>query len=307
MMHEVGHLFGCPHQASGVMLRDYPRLHRSITAIEPHKAKKEVGEGLCHWHILDLLRFAGHPSFKLPEDDAIRGEMTAMPCPAGLYIEAQDGLRVIEIYGSGEFPVGHMMFEHSRDNKQAGTQQMVLTEAALRQHVNLNDGKVKVQTISRTNQTVTIDDLAAALRTDDVAGVGQVFRSNSFGFYPGHDEQVMLTFSPTKVIVWAGACLDGIEFQSANPDSSQLLGKRGGAPHPFELQRDEHIIGFIVRSGAWVDGLALLTNQRELPMCGNAQGGSPHTLRAPPGMRCCGVFGKVEGWMTQFGMCYTAT
>jgi hypothetical protein len=45
-MHEVGHLFGCPHQESGVMLRDYTVLNRSFTIREPYSTRTKSKGGL---------------------------------------------------------------------------------------------------------------------------------------------------------------------------------------------------------------------------------------------------------------------
>jgi hypothetical protein len=68
MMHEVGHLFGCPHQRSGVMMRDYIRLNRSFSVIEPPGLPALNGDE-CSWHRLDLLRFRSHPCYALPSDE----------------------------------------------------------------------------------------------------------------------------------------------------------------------------------------------------------------------------------------------
>ncbi|CAF1515620.1 unnamed protein product, partial [Rotaria sordida] len=67
MMHEVGHLFGCPHQRSGVMMRDYIRLNRSFCVTEP-PGPPALNRAECSWHRLDLLRFRAHPCFALPND-----------------------------------------------------------------------------------------------------------------------------------------------------------------------------------------------------------------------------------------------
>jgi hypothetical protein len=71
-MHETGHLFGLPHQESGVMLRDYVTLNRSFTTKEPFSTRTKSKGGLvlakdeCTWHRLDCLRFRAHPSFAIP-------------------------------------------------------------------------------------------------------------------------------------------------------------------------------------------------------------------------------------------------
>lgn len=78
-LHETGHLLGCPHQESGVMLRDYVRLNRTFLCREPYSTRtKQQGQRLCMpsdecgWHRLDTLRFRHHPCFQLPTDQAVR-------------------------------------------------------------------------------------------------------------------------------------------------------------------------------------------------------------------------------------------
>jgi hypothetical protein len=60
-------LFDCPHQRSGVMMRNYIRLNRSFSVIEPHGPLALNGDE-CAWHRLDLLRFRAHPCYSLPTD-----------------------------------------------------------------------------------------------------------------------------------------------------------------------------------------------------------------------------------------------
>jgi len=60
-LHEVGHLFGAPHQESGIMLRDYVTFNRTFTTREPYSTRTKSKGGLvlmkdeCTWHRLDVL------------------------------------------------------------------------------------------------------------------------------------------------------------------------------------------------------------------------------------------------------------
>lgn len=45
-LHETGHLFGCPHQESGVMLRDYVTLNRSFLTRESFSTRTKSKGGL---------------------------------------------------------------------------------------------------------------------------------------------------------------------------------------------------------------------------------------------------------------------
>lgn len=75
-LHEIGHSLGCPHEESGVMLRDYTTLNRSFVTREAfsirtnsYGAKSPIyPKEECTWHRLDLVRFLYHPSFTLPQD-----------------------------------------------------------------------------------------------------------------------------------------------------------------------------------------------------------------------------------------------
>ncbi|CDO95511.1 unnamed protein product [Kluyveromyces dobzhanskii CBS 2104] len=75
-MHEIGHLLGCPHQESGVMLRDYMTMNRSFLTKEAYCLRTNsygaqppiYPKYECTWHRLDILRFLYHPSFSLPQD-----------------------------------------------------------------------------------------------------------------------------------------------------------------------------------------------------------------------------------------------
>lgn len=79
-MHEIGHLFGSPHQTDGVMLRDYVwwnRLFmtREAESLREQSKSKVIGPNgswprYCHWNIRDLIRYLYHDSFSIPVDQA---------------------------------------------------------------------------------------------------------------------------------------------------------------------------------------------------------------------------------------------
>lgn len=77
-MHEIGHLFGCPHQVDGVMLRDYVWWNRSFMTREVECLRRKTSGAsvaangtwpkVCHWNRLDIIRFLHHDSFSIPVD-----------------------------------------------------------------------------------------------------------------------------------------------------------------------------------------------------------------------------------------------
>jgi len=112
----------------------------------------------------------------------------------------------------------------------------------------------------------------------------------------------------TQIRVYHGNSLDGIEFVYED-STSQLFGKRGGTPGGSEFnldtRRGEVITGFYVRSGFWIDGIAIMTSLgRKSPVYGQ-QSGSGHTLIPPIGYSIAGVTGSCAAWVDGFGIIIT--
>ena len=112
-LHEVGHLFGCPHQEDGVMLRDYVRLNRTFLIREPYSTRTKT-QGLklcrqedeCSWHRLDVLRFRHHPCFRLPGDETTTAQDDSIQYfPVGngrIICSSSSGISFLEIHVDGE-------------------------------------------------------------------------------------------------------------------------------------------------------------------------------------------------------------
>lgn len=126
-MHEIGHLLTCPHQVSGVMLRDYIWWNRGFmtrefeclrtgtryAVINPNGTWPKV----CNWNILDKIRFLFHGCYALPIDDNDRsfghiynttllnddsyGELNKAPTlyntPSGCLVKSEAGIFLIEV------------------------------------------------------------------------------------------------------------------------------------------------------------------------------------------------------------------
>ncbi|KAH8645649.1 putative peptidase family-domain-containing protein [Xylariales sp. PMI_506] len=331
-LHETGHLFGCPHQENGIMLRDYVRFNRSFVAREAYCTRtKEKGALVlqadeCTWHRLDCLRFRSHPCFKLPNDPLLNPDesVQAWPVEDGkVAVTAPTGVSYLELYSGGD-DLCHSWIEYPAENGSI-QRNIMLTEKELRERLpeDKRQGKLKISVKSHGGGSLDIDDFhvlcskASSLKLSD--GIGPLaktaYRGNKLGFsqMEGSEPQEFIFTSAkeknrvlSRVVIYHGQAVDGLEF-FYDDDSSQLFGKRGGKPggdsFEIDIRRGEYITGFFVRSGVWIDGIQVLTSLgRKSPVYGNAHGGSPHTLLPPRGYTLCGVSGSCGPWVDGFSL-----
>jgi hypothetical protein len=74
------------------------------------------------------------------------------------------------------------------------------------------------------------------------------------------------------------------------------------------MEDDECIRGFGVRSGAWIDALQIITDEKRSEWFGNVKGGTEHELMIPTeGYRFCGFYGEVQDWVMQIGLQYCSS
>jgi Putative peptidase family len=185
-MHEVGHLFSCPHQESGVMLRDYVRLNRTFLVREPYATRTQQ-QGLrvcriedeCAWHRLDLLRFRFHPCFRGPndllphtQDDGIQ----FYPLGNGkVTLSAPTGITFIEIYpeGGDEFCRTWLEYAGSDPRNVGMPSKVTLSEADLRSRLPAKKGRgtLKLQVFSGSSANLTIDDFCDVLSKSHVVNL----------------------------------------------------------------------------------------------------------------------------------------
>ncbi|KAL2014248.1 hypothetical protein VTN00DRAFT_1773 [Thermoascus crustaceus] len=332
-LHEVGHLFGCPHQESGIMLRDYVRFNRTFTTREPFSTRTKC-PGLrpclpsdeCGWHRLDTLRFRFHPCFRLPSDPPTSSDdsVQVWPVDGKILITAASGVAFMEIYVDGDDLCRSFIEYVNGDSGNSGIpKQVTVTESELRQRLP-SDKKIKrirLEIFSGGLGSHTVHDLSQLKPKHSLVKLpnGQAgYKGSRLGFSQmegTQSEQVILECAInqkkllTSIKVYHGYALDGLEFFYED-STSQLFGKRGGKPGGDEFvldtRRGEILLGFYVRAGLWIDGIEILTSLgRKSGVFGNAKGGSGHTLIPPRGYSIAGVSGSCGPWVDGFSLIIT--
>lgn len=181
-LHEVGHLFGCPHQESGIMLRDYVRFNRTFIVREAYSTRtKSQGLRLCRvedectWHRLDVLRFRHHPCFKLPGDDQPWSQDDGIQYyPIGngrVLCTAASGISFIEIHLDGEDVCKHWIDYTNIDPRGSGLpRQVILTDADIRAKLpeDKRKQKVRLEVFAGSSKSLSIPDLADVLSKSHV-------------------------------------------------------------------------------------------------------------------------------------------
>ncbi|KIX07619.1 uncharacterized protein Z518_02272 [Rhinocladiella mackenziei CBS 650.93] len=331
-LHEVGHLFGCPHQESGVMLRDYVRLNRTFLVREPYSTRTK-SQGLkvcrqddeCDWHRLDVLRFRHHPCFRLPSDEPFPSQDDSIQYfPVGngrIICSAPTGISFVELGTEGDDLCRQWIeFINTDQRHNSLPRQVTLVESDLRGRLPEDKKKAKLSLnifcgSSRSQKIEDVDDLLSKKNIVNLPHSRLGFKSKKLGYSQlegSKPEELILesTHLQTKLLtsvkVYHGYALDGIEF-CYEDGQSQLFGKRGGKPGGDEFflvidtRRGETILGFYVRAGLWIDGIEILTSTgRRSGVFGNATGGSGHTLMAPRGYSLAGISGSCGAWIDGF-------
>lgn len=259
-LHETGHLFGCPHQESGIMLRDYVRFNRTFLCREPYSTRtKSPGLRLClpkdecGWHRLDALRFKNHPCFRLPTDAPLNPDESLQIWPADngkVIITAPTGIAFVEIFTNGD-DICHAWIEYCNGDAQSGgpPRQIVLTESDLKarlpEDTKAKKLRIKVHSVGQGSQEV--EDFALLVKSKTSAVKLPNGQSGFKGCKLGESrqegsqpEQVILetahiqTKLLTSIKLYHGFALDGMEF-CYEDSTSQLFGNRGGSPGGSEF------------------------------------------------------------------------
>ncbi|KAK6226636.1 metallopeptidase [Colletotrichum tabaci] len=329
-LHETGHLFGCPHQENGVMLRDYLTLNRSFVTREAYCTRTKSKGGLvlqadeCGWHRLDCLRFRTHPCFRLPNDPPMNADdsVHAFPVESGnVVVMAATGIAFIELFADDD-DFCRQWIEYPIENGPV-QRQLTLNDRELRERLpeSKRKGRLRVSVKSHGGGALDIGNFKKLCSKEssfkltpgplgktayrgkalgDSAMQGAVSQEVVF------DSAVKQSLVLSRVVLYHENAVNGIEFVY-DDDSTQLFGKRGGKEggdtFEFDIRRGEYISGFYVRSGSWIEAIQILTSLgRRSPVYGNAHGGSAHTLIPPRGYTICGVAGSCGACVDGFSI-----
>ncbi|KAK6527859.1 hypothetical protein TWF281_009129 [Arthrobotrys megalospora] len=315
-LHEVGHAFGCPHQPSGIMVRDYVKLNRSFVTRESYSTRtKSPGLRLCmpkdecHWHRLDILRFRFHICFKSASDPPFifEGDNPQVYGVGGAaVVVSSTGVAWVEIYVNEALQTYYEVFPKVERNLTISVPD-ILSKVPTAE----KSRKIKLSVFMIGSGKLDIDDFLATAQTFvKLSGGEKAYQSMKLGLGGGVATEAVLPIGSNRVLnvirVYSGSALNGIEFVF-DDSSTSLFGNRGGScsEFPLDTRRGESLLGFSVRSGFWVDGCDILTTLgRRSPFFGNVNGGSPYTMIPPRGYRIIGVSGTVGQWVDSFTILY---
>ena len=251
-LHEVGHLFGCPHQEFGIMHSDYVRFSRTFLCREPYSTRTR-SQGLrlclptdeCTWHPLDMLRFRNHPCFRLPADLALNVDDSIQVWPIDngkILVTAPTGIAFVEIFtADDELCHAWIDFKNSDGNGFGGlSRQIMLAMSDIRSRISENkkNKRVILRIHSAGQGHHLVEDFSGLKSKASVVKLsnGQCgFRGSKLGASQqegSQPEEIILQDTViqkkllTSIKVFHGFAIDGLEFLFED-STSQLFGRRG--------------------------------------------------------------------------------
>jgi hypothetical protein len=264
-LHETGHLLGLPHRESGIMLRDYVRLHRTFLTREAYSTRTRSKGGPvllddeCGWHRLDCLHFRNHPCFRLPSDPNPNPDPSVQGWPLGkgcLVATAASGIAYVEILAEND-DVCRAWIEYLPQNGAPVQRAVTLNEQELRSKLPeaKRKGRLRISVKSFAGGHLDIDDFGKAVSKEACVKIPSAVpglpKTALKGMKLGHSKmegsqpcEFIFTSSLrqdrvlSKIVIYHGFAVDGLEFVY-DDDSRQLFGKKGGKPggDVFELGR----------------------------------------------------------------------
>jgi hypothetical protein len=280
-LHEVGHLFGCPHQENGVMLRDYVRLNRTFLVREPYSTRtKSQGLSICRqedecaWHRLDVLRFRHHPCFRLPSDEILPQDDSVQYFPVGngsVICSAASGISFVEIRTpDDELCRQWLDFTTTDTRRSIMPRQVTLAEADIRARLPEDKKKAKVSLtiFCGSSRSEKVEDLEDLLSKKNIVALPHVRQA------PKRDEG--LTMNAFNNVVGLGKSFDTrLGFRSKKLGHSQL---EGSQPEELILEsthlQTKLLTSVKVYSGYALDGIEFCYEDGHSQLFGK-RGGKP--------------------------------
>ncbi|KIV96895.1 hypothetical protein PV10_00709 [Exophiala mesophila] len=280
-LHEVGHLFGCPHQENGVMLRDYVRLNRTFLVREPYSTRtKSQGlkicrqEDECAWHRLDVLRFRHHPCFRLPSDEPLTSfDDSIQYFSVGngrLIVSAPTGISFVEIWVVGDDVCRQWMDFTNTESRSTLPRQVTLTEADIRSRLpeDRRKSKIMLQIFCGSSRSEKLEDLDEILSKKNTVNLPHVRQA------PKRDEG--LTMNAYNNVLGLGKSFDSrLGFKSKKLGHSGLEGSK---PEELILEsanlQTKLLTSVKVYSGYALDGIEFCYEDGHSQLFGK-RGGKP--------------------------------
>ncbi|KAL6252473.1 hypothetical protein RBB50_000192 [Rhinocladiella similis] len=279
-LHEVGHLFGCPHQTTGVMLRDYVRLNRTFVIREAYSTRtKSPGlkvcrqEDECGWHRLDVLRFRYHPCFRIPGDEPLAQDDSIQYYPVGngkIICSAATGIAFVELWLEGDDLCRYWIDFTNADSRTSLARQVILTEGDLRNRLPEDKKKTKLalEIFCGGSRKERIDDIDSLLSKTNTVNLPHVRQA------PKRDEGLtMNAFNGVKGLSKSFDSRPG--FKSKKLGHSQLEGSK---PEELILEstclQTKLLTSVKVYSGYALDGIEFCYEDGHSQLFGK-RGGKP--------------------------------
>lgn len=260
-MHEIGHLYGCPHQENGIMLRDYVTFNRTFMTRESKCIRTNrrlwspvTVQDECHWHRFDLLRFLYHPAFALPQDfsdDSFKPSIiwnqalkkltplkpSVLPIsPRAISLEAKAGIYLVTFH-VGEWSKYHLEFIPRSIGGPGPQRSVVIDYDEIQKHLapEFRNKRVDIEILSNGGEQTRIDDLAKFLQQNKSftlqiphMGSRQCLKSANLGQVKGQESPLAVFggFQVTRVRIHHGSALDGLEFFGIDISAPPLIPPR---------------------------------------------------------------------------------
>ncbi|KAG5301430.1 zinc metalloproteinase [Histoplasma ohiense] len=334
-LREIGRLFGCHYQDSGIMCDDSVPLNRSFTIREPYSTRTKaqglrlcLEEDECTWHRLDTLRFRFHPCFRLPRDSPLCSDDSIQVWSVDngkVLVTSAAGIAFIEIYvDDDDLCRSYIEYVDGDSGNNGIPKQIDFTEGEIRQHITESIKKIrkiKLVIYSGGLSTHTVDDVSKLNSKYSTAKLpnGQVgYRGNKLGQSQspnGLPEQLILecTFIQSKLLisvkVYHNGLIYGLEF-CYEDSTSQVFGNRDPqatcSEFVFDTRRGEILMGFYVKTSQEIDGIGIITNlSRRSAVFGNSNARAGHTLIPPRGYSIAGISGSVASCIEEISLIIT--